>query len=86
MDSEKPAVQMTIDSLRTDAKSPEDAAYLDNEQAKLDAERKIALGGEVIQATHLVELADGTTATEVEVKQSQERGEDPSGPYAGGVR
>lgn len=86
MDTEKPVIQQTIDELRADAKSPEDHAYLDAEQAKLSEERLKALGGEVIETPHLVQLPDGSTATKQEVEAVQARGEEPSGPYNAGRR
>jgi hypothetical protein len=86
MDSEKPTALLAVDDLRKDAKTPEDHAYLDAEQAKVESERAQALGGDVIATSKLVELPDGSTATEQEVQASRERGEDPSGPYDGGTR
>ena len=86
MDTEKPAQLVAIDELRSDAKTPEDHAYLDAEQAKIEAERKQALGGDVIETAHLVQLQDGSVATEQELQESKERGEEASSVYNGNRR
>ncbi|MBA2278821.1 hypothetical protein H0V99_00040 [Candidatus Saccharibacteria bacterium] len=80
----KPAAQVDIDELRAQATTPEDHVYLNAEQTRLDEERKATLGGATVDAAKLIELSDGSIATEQEVVASRERGEEPSGTYGNG--
>lgn len=78
MDSDptKPAAQVALDELRAEATTPEEHAYLDQEQAALTDERQAALGGKVVESTELVELKNGAIVPKDDVDQARERGED----------
>ena len=82
-DTKLPA-QEAIDDLQAHVTSPEDGATLEDWQREVDADRQAAelsLGNRAIEGVKLVQLPDGSVATEKEVRDSQERGEERSGAY-----
>ncbi len=76
--------QNTIDELRWEAKSPEDLAYVEDEQSKHHTERQAAIGGLATGVTRLAIDHEGIVHDATAVEDSIVRGEEQGGASSAG--
>ena len=75
-----PPEQVAINELRAEAKTPEDHAVLDEAQNELDQERAETLAHAGVAGMKLMEMPDGTLATQEDVKSIIDSGDMPLPP------